>query len=1026
MLTKFKRIIAIAVIAACPAAAFAQQKPYFQQEVNYTIHVKLDDVKHELNADETIEYINNSPDALPFIYMHLWPNAYKNDNTAFAKQQVENGELPFHYSSEEDRGYIDQLDFKVNGQPVKLEYDPQHIDIAKLILNEPLKPGEKITITTPFHVKIPKGEYSRLGHIGQQYQITQWYPKPAVYDRDGWHPMPYLDQGEFYSEYGTFDVYITLPGNYVVGSTGDLVNGEKELAWLNKKAEETAEKIKQDSLRKKDNTAAQAPAFDRKDDKFPPSSNENKTLHYHQERVHDFAWFADKRYHVLKGEVTLPHSKRNVTTWTMFTNQYAHLWKNSIEYMNDAIYYYSLWNGDYPYNHATAVDGALSAGGGMEYPNVTVIGAVSTDFMLETVIMHEVGHNWFYGILGSNERLHPWMDEGINSFNELRYIETKYPNAGLIAILGNNDKLEKRFHLDRWKQKAQYELTYLFSAQRNEDQPIELHAADYTNVNYGAIVYSKSAIAFDYLMAYLGEEKMNEAMRLYFDTWRFKHPQPEDLRQIFEQVTGKDLSWFFDNMIKTTNRLDYKISDFKKSSDGSYDITLKNVGQINGPVAVCGMKDGKRVNMMWYEGFEGRQTVKFPAGDYDKFKIDCMEDMPEVNRNNNTMYTKGLFKKTEPLQLQFPFSLDNPDRTQIFWTPAVGWNKYNSFMLGAAFYNVTFPQKRFEYAIVPFYSFGTEEAAGSAYLNYNILPRNGFIRQLSIGARGARYAYGIDPNELHFNKIAPELVFDLKKKRARSQLSQSIRLRSVNIFRDTPPIIIVTPLPGEPLQIRTEEQYMINNLTYKAISNRKLNPYDLTLDVQQGDGMARASVTVNHKFAYSKKEGLDVRLFAGAFIDKPDADNTRDYRFRMGGWRGEQDYLYDYVFLGRSEDEDLLSKQFVINDGGFKVPMAVGQSSEWLAALNLKASLPVLPVKLFVDIGTSGKDGLLEDDLLYDAGFEVTIAEGIFEVYFPLAYSKDIESYLEANDMDKFMQRVRFTLNLHKLNPIDKLKNLSF
>jgi hypothetical protein len=1025
MPANIKRIIALAAVAVLSANAFAQQKPYFQQEVSYTIRVTLDDVKHELTGDEKIEYINNSPDELTFIYIHLWPNAYKHDNTALAKQQVENGELAFHYSKEEDRGFIDQLSFKVDGQLVKLEYDPQHIDIAKIILNSPLRPGGKIEITTPFRVKIPKGEYSRLGHIEQQYQITQWYPKPAVYDRSGWNPMPYLDQGEFYSEFGKFDVYITLPENYVVGATGDLVGGEKELAWLNQKAAETAEKVRQDSIRKAQPGVPQDPVFDARDNKFPASSASTKTLHYHQENVHDFAWFADKRYHVLKGEVTLPHSKRKVTTWVMFTNQYAHLWKNSIEYMNDAIYYYSLWNGDYPYNHATAVDGALSAGGGMEYPNVTVIGAVSNEFLLETVIMHEVGHNWFYGILGSNERLHPWMDEGLNSFNELRYIRTKYPELGLVAILGNSKKLEKRFHLERWKQKAQYELTYLFSAQKNEDQPIELHAAEYTNVNYGAIVYSKSAIAFDYLMAYLGEDKMDEAMRLYFETWKFRHPQPEDLRQIIEQVSGKNLSWLFDNMIKTTNRLDYKITDHKKVADGTYDIELKNAGQINGPVAVCGVKDGKTVSIQWYEGFEGSQTVKFPAGDYDNFKIDCMERMPEVNRNNNTMYTKGLFRKVEPLQLQFPFSLDNPDRTQMYWTPAAGYNYYNGFMIGVAAYNITIPQKRFEYAVVPMYSFGTGEAAGSAVFNYNILPRKGLLKQVSIGARGARYAFSSDPNNMHFNKISPELVMDIRKKRARSQVSQSIRLRSVNILKDDF-TVAVPPGPGEAPEIQTEEQYMINNLTYKAINKKKLNPYDLALDVQQGDEMAKASVTFNHKFSYSRKDGFDIRLFAGAFIDKPDPDRFRDYRFRMGGWHGEHDYLYDHVFIGRNENEGLLSKQFVVNDGGFKVPMAIGQSSEWLAALNIKASLPVLPVKLFFDIGTCGDDGLLKDNLLYDAGFEVTIAEGIFEIYFPLAYSKDIESYLEANDMNKLMQRVKFTLNLHKLNPVDRLRSLSF
>ena len=385
------------ILALLPLFSSAQ---YFQQEVNYSINVRLDDSKHELFADETIEYINNSPNSLEFIYFHIWPNAYKNNGTALAQQLLESGETKFYYSDAKDRGYIDQLDFKVNGKTIRWEYDPEHIDICKLFLEQPLPPGGKIIITTPFHVKVPKGVFSRLGHLGQAYQITQWYPKPAVYDQNGWHQMPYLNQGEFYSEYGSFDVSITLPKNYVVGSTGDLQN-EEELAWLDQKDQATR-------ARSWSNRSISDPV----DEDVPESAKETKTLRYKQENIHDFAWFADKTFHVLKDTVTLPHSKKVVTVWSMFTNSEPYLWEKTPEYLRDAIYYYSLWNGDYPYNQATAVDGALTAGGGMEYPNVTVIGTSGSDYFLEVVIAHEVGHNWFYGILGSMKEWSPgWMRE---------------------------------------------------------------------------------------------------------------------------------------------------------------------------------------------------------------------------------------------------------------------------------------------------------------------------------------------------------------------------------------------------------------------------------------------------------------------------------------------------------------------------------------------------------------------------------------------------------------------------------------
>jgi len=238
----------------------ASSQEYFQQEVNHTINVSLDDKRHELNAFETIEYINNSPDTLRFLFFHLWPNGYKNNNTELAKQLFNSKGKEKLFDDPELRGYIDSLDFKIDGQPVQWNLLPGQPDICQLWLKKGLKHRDTLKITTPFHVKIPKGVTSRLGHIGESYQISQWYPKPAVYDRNGWHQMSYQDQGEFYSEFGSFDVSITLPENYIVGSTGNLQN-EKEAEMLNQLAADTS----------------WISTLDYKDVDFPPSSNELKT-----------------------------------------------------------------------------------------------------------------------------------------------------------------------------------------------------------------------------------------------------------------------------------------------------------------------------------------------------------------------------------------------------------------------------------------------------------------------------------------------------------------------------------------------------------------------------------------------------------------------------------------------------------------------------------------------------------------------------------------------------------------------------
>jgi hypothetical protein len=212
------------------ALSGTSQNPYWQQEVNFSISVQLNDQEHTLDGFEKIEYINNSPDTLNFIWMHVWPNAFRTDKTAFSDQLLRNGRTDFYFSEKEERGYINRLEFRIQNTLAKTEDHPQHIDIVKVLLPQPLLPGARIEITTPFHVQLPKN-FSRGGHNGKSYQITQWYPKPAVYDRKGWHPMPYLEQGEFYSEFGNYDVRITLSENYVVMSTG-MLQTESEKSWL--------------------------------------------------------------------------------------------------------------------------------------------------------------------------------------------------------------------------------------------------------------------------------------------------------------------------------------------------------------------------------------------------------------------------------------------------------------------------------------------------------------------------------------------------------------------------------------------------------------------------------------------------------------------------------------------------------------------------------------------------------------------------------------------------------------------------
>ncbi|MEP7376176.1 MAG: M1 family metallopeptidase [Chitinophagaceae bacterium] len=506
-----KKLLAVLVLSYCQLSIVNCQLPYWQQQVNYTIDVSLNDKEHSLTGFEMIEYINNSPDTLSFIWFHIWPNAYKTDKTAFSDQLLENGSTAFYFSNKEDKGYINRLDFKVNNITAKTEDHPQHIDIIKLVLPSPVSPGQKITITTPFHVKLPYN-YSRGGHDEQSYQATQWYPKPAVYDKKGWHAMTYLDQGEFYSEFGNFDVSITVPENYVVAATGELQNAE-EKEWLKKRTSFTWQPIKK---RIKKGSSVKTIT-----QKFPVSATDIKTLRFKQDRIHDFAWFADKRFIVDHDTCTLAPG-RVIDVYSYYTPQHSVIWKTSVKNAKDAIHHYSNLIGEYPYNIVSVVQGPESFGGGMEYPTITVISPTKTEKELDNTMAHEIGHNWFYGILASNERDNPWMDEGINSFYDAKYHQIKY---------GPVSQSER--------------ISFETKATTKTDQPILTGSEQFSESNYNLVAYYKTAEWLRYLESEIGEEAFKKGMQEYFKRWQFKHPQPEDFKKTVEESTGKNLDSVF-------------------------------------------------------------------------------------------------------------------------------------------------------------------------------------------------------------------------------------------------------------------------------------------------------------------------------------------------------------------------------------------------------------------------------------------------------------------------------------------------
>lgn len=1006
------------------AQPVSTQDTGWQQRVDTRIEVSLDDVGHVLHGAVTLNYVNTSPDTLPYIYFHLYPNAYKTDRTAYAIQAVENGSTRHYFSAEADRGYIDSLDFSLgyfglspdsrgrseegrewvpgehvpeefsSGGPGSLQANDStgpvfrrgslvltgHIDVARLDLPSPLLPGDSLLIHTPFRVKIPKS-FSRLGHVGQSYQISQWFPKPAVYDTAGWHPLPYLDQGEFYGEFGAYEVTIDVPVNYIVMASGDLPGNSVERDWL-------------DSL-----SRLPLPADTLFSDHFPPSSDRRKRLHFSGAQMHDFAWFADKRWVVRIDTVAIPGSTLPVTAYVCYLPSHQVAWAESMEALRTALVAYSEAVGPYPYGSIAAVEGGLSAGGGMEYPGVTVIAPTRSAKQVKTVIIHEAGHNWFYGILGSNERAYPWLDEGLNSFYERKFDDKQPAEGGAF-------KLDETF------------LAYASFAGLHRLLPADTHSAWYPMLNYGVDIYYKVPLYLEWLEAYMGQENFRQAMQEYYRRYRFRHPRPEDFERIFRQHSPRNIDWFFE-ALGASFGVDYRLSRLNREAGT---VVLRNKTPLAGPVKLIfsgkDALDSLITDSLFVEPFTGKTKVQAPAfpgaGSWESAAIAPV--VPDYFMRDN--YSRKKFRLR-------PFGGLNLS-TDLWALPALGYNHYDGFMSGLAFHNISLPQNRLQFVVAPLYAWNSRQLAGTGILGYPIYVDQGSLRHmlLSLEAKSFHFRKSdlnvADPVFSRFIKLAPALTFSFRKPYPRHPVERQLLLKGFWIsedrmaFKQSPADSLYRPFNGE------VERNLYGLLRYVVDNKRTLNPYAYKLEAQVGEHFAKFSVEGNLKIHYFHPDdkALHVRAYVGKLLPFSGASEVSRYHL-TATYSGQNDYLYEETFFGRNETTGWRSNQISMREGGFKIHSLqyvdpLGRSDNWLAALNLRTDLPFgkLPLRLFADLAWIPSDSGPGEGILYAAGLELPLTR-YASVYLPLVMSPNLNDYSKSIlGKNRLLKMVSFKVNL--------------
>lgn len=545
---------------------FAQNNPnpgYWQQHVDYKMDVKMDVKSYQYNGNQELVYTNNSSDTLKKIFYHLYNNAFQPGSEmdmrlqtiadpdkrmvkSFKQGGKEIKESRISTLKPNEIGYLNIKNFKQNGAVAETKVVGTVLEVT---LNTPILPQQKTTLTLDFDGQVPLQvrRSGRNSEEGVALSMTQWYPKLAEYDFEGWHADPYIGR-EFHGVWGNFDVKLTIDKNYTVGGTGYLQNKNEIGHGYQDKGVEVKHSKRTKTL----------------------------TWHFVAPNVHDFTWAADNEY--IHDMIVGPN---NVELHFLYKNKAENLenWKKLQPKTAELLDFFNKNVGEYPYKQYSVIQGG---DGGMEYGMCTLITGNRSFGSLVGVTAHEFAHSWFQFVLASNESKHEWMDEGFTSF---------ISDLAMESVLPGKEKVDNPFE-------SAYN-GYRYLVKSGKEQPLSTHADRYDiNMAYGISAYSKGEVFLAQLGYVIGTENLMKTLRRYYADYKLTHPTPNDIKRSAEKVSGANLDWYLVDWTQTTNTIDYAIKEVA-DADKNTKITLERIGRMPMPIDLLVVyEDG--TNEMFY------------------------------------------------------------------------------------------------------------------------------------------------------------------------------------------------------------------------------------------------------------------------------------------------------------------------------------------------------------------------------------------------------------------------------------------
>jgi hypothetical protein len=550
----FKKMKKLILLTLFSALSFGQNNPnpgYWQQHVDYKMELDMNVKNYQYNGKQELVYTNNSSDTLHKVFYHLYFNAFQPGSEmdsrlktiadpdkrmvkTFKVADKEVKESRISTLKPEEIGYLKIKNFKQNGADAKTRVVGTVLEVT---LNTPITPNQKTTFTLEFDGQVPLQvrRSGRNSEEGVALSMTQWYPKMAEYDFEGWHADPYIGR-EFHGVWGNFDVKINIDKNYTIGGTGYLQNKNEIGHGYQDKGIEVKHSRKTKTL----------------------------TWHFIAPNVHDFAWGADDNY---IHDITV--GPNNVELHFFYKNKAENLenWKKLQPKTVEILDYLNKSVGEYPYKQYSVIQGG---DGGMEYAMCTLITGNRSFGSLVGVTAHEFAHSWFQHILASNESKHEWMDEGFTSF---------------ISDLAMQNVLPSKTEEEENPFEGAYS-NYRYLVKTGKEQPLSTHADRYDiNMAYGISAYSKGEVFLAQLGYVIGVENLMKTIKRYYSDYKFTHPTPNDIKRTAEKISGANLDWYLVDWTQTTNTIDYAINEVTDENNKSK-ITLERIGRTPMPLDI--------------------------------------------------------------------------------------------------------------------------------------------------------------------------------------------------------------------------------------------------------------------------------------------------------------------------------------------------------------------------------------------------------------------------------------------------------